>query len=105
MKHLLMLTELFRRANITTMYRASLCIALVTKPGITNMKLAALMQTSRESIRVAIRYLENLNLTRTERVTVRPGVIEIKVWPTPYLKDILAQINHELSNNYEKTKT
>lgn len=104
MKHLLMLTELFRRANVTTMYRASMCIALVTKPGITNMKLAALMQTSREATRVAIVYLEKIKLARTERVTTR-GVIELKVWPTPYLKDILAQINNELSENYEKTTT
>ena len=96
MKSLLMTTELFRRANITTMYRASLCTAVVLKPGVTNTKLAAMLQTSRESIQVAIRNLKKENLVHVTKIidkeTNRPK--ETKVFPTPYLKDVIAEITN-----------
>ena len=96
MKSLLMTTELFRRANINTMYRASLCTAVVLKPGVTNTKLAAMLQTSRESIQVAIRNLKKENLVHVTKIidkeTNRPK--ETKVFPTPYLKDIIAEITN-----------
>ena len=96
MKSLLMTTELFRRANINTMYRASLCIAVVFKPGVTNTKLAAMLQTSRESIQVAIRNLKKENLVHVTKIidkeTNRPK--ETKVFPTPYLKDVIAEITN-----------
>jgi CRP-like cAMP-binding protein len=96
MKTLLMTTELFRRANINTMYRASLCIAVVLKPGVTNTKLAAMLQTSRESIQVALRNLKKENLVHVTKIidkeTNRPK--ETKVFPTPYLKDVIAEITN-----------
>jgi predicted HTH transcriptional regulator len=99
MKSLLMTTELFRRANINTMYRASLCVAIVTKPGITNTKLAAMLQTSRESIRVALRDFLNDNLVYVTKILENDTnrAKETKVYPTPYLKDVIAGIAYELN--------
>jgi len=98
MKSLLMTTELFRRANITTMYRASLCIAVVLKPGITKNNLAELMRTSSESIQVSLSYLARLGLTYSTRVFHKDGRSkETKVFPTPYLKDVINGIDYELN--------
>ena len=97
MRHLILATELFRRANITTMYRASLCMSLACKPGTTTMQLASLLQTSRESIRVAVRHLEKIKLARTERVLNAKGFVETKIYATPYLTDVLSEIKHEIT--------
>lgn len=99
MKSLLMTTELFRRANINTMYRASLCVAVVVKPGITNTKLAAMLQTSRESIQVALRALKKDNLVYVTKILEKETnrSKETKVYPTPYLKDVIAGIAYELN--------
>lgn len=96
MKTLLMTTELFRRANINTMYRASICIAIVLKPGVTNTKLAAMLQTSRESIQVALRNLKKENLVHVTKILDKDTnrSKETKVFPTPYLKDIIAGITN-----------
>lgn len=96
MKTLLITTEKFRRANISTMYRASICIAIAAKPGITKTNLAALMKTSRESIRVALCDLESLGLLYTTQVLHKNNrKKDTKAFPTPYLKDILADIHYE----------
>lgn len=94
-----MTTELFRRANINTMYRASLCVAVVVKPGITNTKLAAMLQTSRESIQVALRALKKDNLVYVTKILEKETnrSKETKVYPTPYLKDVIAGIAYELN--------
>lgn len=96
MKHLILTTELFRRANINTMYRASLCVAVVLKPGVTNTKLAAMLQTSRESIQVAVRNLIKDNLVHITKVMDKDTnrSKETKVFPTPYLKDVIAGITN-----------
>lgn len=96
MKTLLITTEKFRRANITTMYRASICIAIVLKPGVTNTKLAAMLQTSRESIQVALRNLKKENLVHVTKILDKDTnrSKETKVFPTPYLKDIIAGITN-----------
>jgi DNA-binding MarR family transcriptional regulator len=96
MKHLLLMTETFRRAGITTMYRASLCIAVVSRPGITNTQLAALLQTSRDSIQVALRNLIKENLVHVTKIIDKETnrSKETKVFPTPYLKDIIAEITN-----------
>jgi len=101
MKTLLMTTELFRRANINTMYRASLCIAVVLKPGITNTNLAAMLQTSRESIQVAIRALVKENLVHVTKIIDKETnrSKETKVFPTPYLKDVIAGITNLTTTN------
>lgn len=96
MKTLLITTEKFRRAGINTMYRASICTAIVLKPGITKTNLAALMKTSRESIRVALCDLESLGLLYTTQVLHKNNrKKDTKAFPTPYLKDILADIHYE----------
>ena len=95
-----MTTELFRRANINTMYRASICIAIVLKPGITKTNLAAVMQTSRESIRVALCDLESLGLTYTAQVLHKNNrKKDTKAFPTPYLKDVIAGITNLTTTN------
>lgn len=97
MKHLILATELFRRANIRTMYRASVAIALVTKPGITTKQLSLLMQTSREAMLVSIVDFVKLGLAHTDKLHHANGRSkETKVYPTPYLKDVIGEINHEL---------
>lgn len=100
MKHLILTTELFRRANINTMYRASLCIAVVAKPGITNTKLAAMMRTSRDSIQVALRALVKENLVHVTKILDKDTnrSKETKVFPTPYLKDVIAEIDYEIQH-------
>ena len=98
MRHLILATELFRKAHITTMYRASLCMSLVCKPGITTKQLASMLQTSRESIRVAVRHLEKINLARTERVLNVKGFVETRSYPTPYLMDVISEINYEIKH-------
>lgn len=93
MKELLFITEGFRRAEINTMYRASLCIAVVSKPGITTTQLAALLQTTREAVHVAVRAL---TLVYTEKLVDKTNRSkETKVYPTPYLKDIVANIKEK----------
>ena len=100
MRHLILATELFRKANITTMYRASLCLSLLCKPGITTIQLAAILQTSRESVRMAVRHLEKINLARTERVLNARGYIETRSYPTPYLRDVLSEIDYEIKHPF-----
>ncbi len=96
MKELLYITEGFRSANINTMYRASLCVAVVLKPGVTNTKLAAMLQTSRESIQVAVRNLIKDNLVHVTKIIDKDTnrSKETKVFPTPYLKDVIAGITN-----------
>ena len=95
-----MTTELFRRANINTMYSASLCVAVVLKPGVTNTKLAAMLQTSRESIQVAIRALVKENLVHVTKIIDKETnrSKETKVFHTPYLKDVIAEITNLTTN-------
>lgn len=97
MKELLYITEGFRRAGINTMYRASLCIAVVTKHGITNDSLANLMSTTRESIRVAVRGLEVDKLVYCEKIKDKHNRSKVtKVYPTPYLKDVISRARQTL---------
>ena len=99
MKELLYITEGFRRAEINTMYRASLCLAVVAKPGITNDALAKLMSTTRESIRVAVRGLEVDKLVFVEKLKHKNNRSKsTKVYPTPYLKDVINHVTTTIEN-------
>lgn len=98
MKELLYITEGFRSANITTMYRAGLCIAVVSKPGITNDALAKLMSTTREAIRVAVRGLEEDKLVYVEKIKHKDNRPKAtKVYPTPYLKDVTSRMVRQIA--------
>jgi len=99
MKPLLLATESFRRANIKTMYRASIALALVMSPGVTTKQLAGLMQTSPEAIFAVVRDFVKFNLAHTDKVHHANGRSKAtKVYPTPYLKDVIAGIKNELVN-------
>ena len=105
MKDLILTTEMFREAKINTMYQASLVVAIVMKPGITNTALANLMQTSREAIRVSLRALEKRNLAYIEKIKDKQGRSkETKVYPMPYLRDLVNNI-HNQSRNDENTQS
>lgn len=105
MRHLLILSETMRRAGVTTFYRASLCIAVFEKPGIENRLLARLMGLSGENITTAMRYLAKYNLIHKETVTTPDNKRINKYYPTPYLKDTLANLDYDLKNHYhEQTK-
>ena len=96
MKHLILTTEMFREAKINTMYQASLVVAIVMKPGITNTALANLMQTSREAIRVSLRALEKRKLVYIEKLKDKNGRSkETKVYPMPYLRDLVNNIHNQ----------
>jgi len=89
-------TEMFREAKINTMYQASLVVAIVMKPGITNTALANLMQTSREAIRVSLRALEKRSLAYIEKLKDKNGrPKETKVYPMPYLRDLVNNIHNQ----------
>jgi transcription initiation factor IIE alpha subunit len=96
MKQLILTTEMFREAKINTMYQASLVVAIVMKPGITNTALANLMQTSREAIRVSLRALEKRKLVYIEKLKDKNGRSkETKVYPMPYLRDLVNNIHNQ----------
>lgn len=95
MKHLLILSETLRRAKITTFYRASLCAALVERPGITAPTLARILQVTPNSVCVAMRQLEKLNLSRRESKS--DG---LAYYPTSYLKDLISNIDMDLKSYY-----
>ena len=96
MKDLILTTEMFREAKINTMYQASLVVAIVMKPGITNTALANLMQTSREAIRVSLRALEKRKLVYIEKLKDKNGrPKETKVYPMPYLRDLVNNIHNQ----------
>lgn len=96
MKQLILTTEMFREAKINTMYQASLVVAIVMKPGITNTALANLMQTSREAIRVSLRALEKRSLVYIEKLKDKNGRSkETKVYPMPYLRDLVNNIHNQ----------
>ena len=98
MKHLLVITESFRRAGLTTMYRGSMVLAVMAKRGITYDTLANLLGSSRESMRVGIKDLEKKNFVYTERVQHPQGFFVTHVYPTPYLKDVMRQMQNDFDD-------
>ena len=96
MNDLFKITEGFRQADINTMYPASLCIAVVSRPGITTTQLAALLDTTREAVHVAVRALKPLDFFHVAKVVDKTNRSKAtKVYPTPYLKDLVANIKQK----------
>ena len=95
MKHLLVITESFRRAGLNTMYRGSMAVAVMAKKGITYDTLSSLLDSSRESVRIGVRELEKKNFVRTERVQHKKGYFVTHVYPTPYLKDVMRHMQQD----------
>lgn len=98
MKHFLVITESFRRAGLNTMYRGSLASAVMAKKGITFDILAALLNTSRESVRIGVLELEKKNFVYTEKVKHKKGYSVTHVYPTPYLKDTMRQMRRDFED-------
>lgn len=93
MKHLILMTETFRRAGINTMYRATLCVAVGAKPGISVLTLASLLETTPEAIRVAMRGLVSDHLVTVTKVLDKTNRSkETRVYPTPRLKDVISAL-------------
>jgi len=49
---------------------------------------------------MAVRHLEKINLARTERVLNARGYIETRSYPTPYLRDVLSEIDYEIKHPF-----
>jgi len=102
--------EQFRRAKITSFNSAMAASLVVAKEGQSFEEIASFMQGAcPHSVRSLMARMKDSNLVRFEKVDVQIGEKAqnngkrkiVRVYPTPYLRDVMAVVESEL---WDKTK-